>query len=125
METATAANSAADRAGADHRLLAGHRLRELAANLDLHRGFADVVASLSAGHGGTLGGVWGLRARLWRRRWPGVVLVLLLLSHRIRPRSMRSRAILPCSPMQRLPSFRRGKPSRASAWCMMRFMGSG
>lgn len=47
METATAATSAAD------------RLRELAANLNLHRGFADVLASLEAGHGGTLGGVWG------------------------------------------------------------------
>ncbi len=47
METATAATSAAD------------RLRELAANLGSHRGFADVVASLQAGHGGTLGGVWG------------------------------------------------------------------
>ncbi len=53
METATAATSAADRMGA------GLRLRELAANLNSHRGFADVVASLEAGHGGTLGGVWG------------------------------------------------------------------
>ena len=47
METATAATSGAE------------RLRELAANLGLHRGFADVFASLEAGHGGTLGGVWG------------------------------------------------------------------
>jgi transcription-repair coupling factor (superfamily II helicase) len=53
MDTATAATSAADRQQAEL------RLRELAANLNLHRGFADVVASLQAGHGGTLGGVWG------------------------------------------------------------------
>ena len=59
METATAANSAADRSGADNRPSAGRRLRELAANLELHRGFAEVVASLEAGQGGTLGGVWG------------------------------------------------------------------
>ncbi len=53
METATAATAAA------LGLHAGRRLRELAAQLNLHRGFADVVASLEAGHGGTLGGVWG------------------------------------------------------------------
>ena len=53
METATAATAAADRSSA------GRRLRELAANLVLHRGFSDVIASLEAGHGGTLGGVWG------------------------------------------------------------------
>ncbi len=53
MDTATAATSAADRQQAEL------RLRELAAKLGLHRGFADVVASLQAGHGGTLGGVWG------------------------------------------------------------------
>jgi transcription-repair coupling factor (superfamily II helicase) len=34
-------------------------LRELAAKLEEHRGFAEVLASLEAGHGGTLGGVWG------------------------------------------------------------------
>ena len=65
METATAATSAsrkrgaADRQAAEARLAAGRRLKELAAQLDLHRGFADVLASLEAGHGGTLGGVWG------------------------------------------------------------------
>src|ERR1700758_3253825 len=59
METATAATAAAGRRAAEDRELAGRRLRELAAQLDLHRGFADVVASLEAGHGGTLGGVWG------------------------------------------------------------------
>src|SRR6478672_3666360 len=80
METATAANSAADRSGADDRLSAGHRLRELAANLDLHRGFADVVASLEAGHGGTLGGVWGssraLVAAALARSCPGPLVVV-------------------------------------------------
>ncbi len=59
METATAATAAAGRRGAEELQLAGRRLRELAAQLDLHRGFAEVVASLEAGHGGTLGGVWG------------------------------------------------------------------
>jgi transcription-repair coupling factor (superfamily II helicase) len=64
-ETATAATSAspdrraADRLRAERRLRAGRRLRELAAHLRAHLGFADVVASLEAGHGGTLGGVWG------------------------------------------------------------------
>ncbi len=53
METATVATSAADRQRAEF------RLRELAANLGSHRGFAEVIASLQAGHGGTLGGVWG------------------------------------------------------------------
>ena len=59
METAAAATSAADRLAADLRERAGDRLRELAANLGVHRGFAEVIASLEAGHGGTLGGVWG------------------------------------------------------------------
>ena len=53
MDTATAATAESARP------LAADRLRELAANLNLHCGFADVVASLEAGHGGTLGGVWG------------------------------------------------------------------
>jgi transcription-repair coupling factor (superfamily II helicase) len=58
METATAA-TAAGRTPAASRPAAAQRLRELAANLNAHIGFADVVASLEAGHGGTLGGVWG------------------------------------------------------------------
>jgi transcription-repair coupling factor (superfamily II helicase) len=74
METATAATAAADR------LHAGRRLRELAANLDAHRGFADVVASLEAGHGGTLGGVWGssraLVAAALARSCPGPLVVV-------------------------------------------------
>jgi transcription-repair coupling factor (superfamily II helicase) len=73
MSTATAA-SAADRTRADS------RLRELAANLNLHRGFADVVASLEAGHGGTLGGVWGssraLVAAALVRSCPGPLVVV-------------------------------------------------
>src|SRR5690349_7554233 len=74
METATAATSAADRS------TAGHRLRELAANLDVHRGFAEVLASLEAGHGGTLGGVWGssraLVAAALARSCPGPLVVV-------------------------------------------------
>jgi transcription-repair coupling factor (superfamily II helicase) len=53
MGTATAAASCLDGPRA------ADRLRELAAHLNLHSGFAEVVASLEAGHGGTLGGVWG------------------------------------------------------------------
>src|SRR6185295_18855306 len=65
METATAATSASQERGAADRQSAALRLRELAANLGVHRGFSDVVASLEAGHGGTLGGGWGSsRARV-------------------------------------------------------------
>jgi hypothetical protein len=51
MDTATVAASAASgaRVGDDPRAV--DRLRELAAHLNLHTGFADVVASLEAGHG--------------------------------------------------------------------------
>lgn len=59
MEMLTAAASAPQGAHAEQRLRAERRLRELAANLKLHAGFAEVLASLKAGHGGTLGGVWG------------------------------------------------------------------
>src|SRR6478672_3128496 len=59
MKTAAAATSTSPDRGAADRQAAGRRLKELAANLGVHRGFADVVASLEAGHGGTLGGVWG------------------------------------------------------------------
>ena len=80
MKTATAATSAADRQVADNRQQAGRRLRELAANLDVHRGFADVIASLEAGHGGTLGGVWGssraLVAAAVARSCPGPLVVV-------------------------------------------------
>ena len=75
METATAATSASR-----PRPRAADRLRELAAHLDLHRGFADVVASLEAGHGGTLGGVWGssraLVAAALARSCPGPLVVV-------------------------------------------------
>jgi transcription-repair coupling factor (superfamily II helicase) len=68
MDTAMAATSGAE------------RLRELAANLSLHRGFAEVVASLEAGHGGTLGGVWGssraLVAAALARECPGPLVIV-------------------------------------------------
>jgi transcription-repair coupling factor (superfamily II helicase) len=74
MEQATAAASASARPSA------AQRLRELAAHLNLHRGFADVVASLEAGHGGTLGGVWGssraLVAAALARSCPGPLVVV-------------------------------------------------
>src|SRR4051812_11150375 len=80
MEMATAAASAADRRGGGKSQRAGRRLRELAANLELHRGFAEVVASLEAGHGGTLGGVWGssraLVAAALARSCPGPLVVV-------------------------------------------------
>jgi len=40
------------------------RLLGLAPTLDAHQGFADVVASLRAGHGGTIGGTWGSASAL-------------------------------------------------------------
>jgi transcription-repair coupling factor (superfamily II helicase) len=73
-ETATAATSAAERPPA------AFPLRELAAHLNLHSGFSDVVASLVAGHGGTLGGVWGssraLVAAALARACPGPLVVV-------------------------------------------------
>src|SRR4051794_41747906 len=80
MKTAAAATSASPDRGAADRLAAGRRLKELAANLDVHRGFADVIASLEAGHGGTLGGVWGssraLVAAALARSCPGPIVVV-------------------------------------------------
>src|SRR3954452_22272570 len=80
MNMATAAPSAADRKSTHDRSLAARRLKELAANLELHRGFAEVVASLEAGHGGTLGGVWGssraLVAAALARSCPGPLVVV-------------------------------------------------
>src|SRR5882757_10127372 len=86
METAAAATSesrkrgAAERRADEDRLEAGQRLKELAAQLDTHRGFADVLASLEAGHGGTLGGVWGssraLVAAALVRSCPGPLVVV-------------------------------------------------
>jgi transcription-repair coupling factor (superfamily II helicase) len=74
METATAATSAANG------LRVAGRLRELAAHLNLHSGFSDVVASLEAGHGGTLGGVWGssraLVAAALAKSCPGPLVVV-------------------------------------------------
>ena len=40
------------------------RLTGLADTLDAHGGFAEVVASLRAGHGGTIGGTWGSASAL-------------------------------------------------------------
>ena len=40
------------------------RLARLADNLEQHSGFADVVASLRQGHGGTIGGTWGSASAL-------------------------------------------------------------
>jgi transcription-repair coupling factor (superfamily II helicase) len=64
------------------------RLLGLAKTLESHSGFADVVTSLRAGHGGTIGGTWGsssaltaaaLAAALPRGRGaePGVLVVVL------------------------------------------------
>ncbi len=39
--------------------LGSARLEELAERLDAQEGYAEVIASLQAGHGGALGGVWG------------------------------------------------------------------
>jgi transcription-repair coupling factor (superfamily II helicase) len=39
-------------------------LRGLAHTLDTHNGFAEVIASLRAGHGGTIGGTWGSASAL-------------------------------------------------------------
>src|SRR4051812_40774133 len=80
MKTAAAATSASLDRGAADRQAAGRRLKELAANLGVHRGFADVIASLEAGHGGTLGGVWGssraLVAAAVARSCPGPLVVV-------------------------------------------------
>ena len=40
------------------------RLLGLAETLETHRGFAEVAASLRAGHGGTIGGTWGSSSAL-------------------------------------------------------------
>jgi transcription-repair coupling factor (superfamily II helicase) len=57
------------------------RLAGLAATLESHRGFADVVASVRAGHGGSIGGTWGSAsalavAALARAGLPTLVVVL-------------------------------------------------
>ncbi|MFM7108296.1 MAG: hypothetical protein ACKOZU_06800, partial [Planctomycetaceae bacterium] len=42
----------------------GGRLPGLAETLESHRGFAEVVASVRAGHGGSIGGIWGSASAL-------------------------------------------------------------
>ena len=58
-------------------------LRGLAAQLETHGGFSEVLASLAAGQAGTLGGVWGssraLVAATLGRRCPGTLVVVLAL----------------------------------------------
>ena len=60
---------------------AAFELLGLAAQLERHTGFADVLASLAAGHGGTLGGVWGsscaLVAAALQRHAPQPLVVVL------------------------------------------------
>jgi len=60
---------------------ATHELRRLAAQLEQHDGFAQVLASLAQGDGGTLGGVWGsscaLAAAALERRCSGPLVIVL------------------------------------------------
>jgi len=59
---------------------ASDRLRELVGCLEQHEGFAEVVASLKAGHAGTLDGVWGsscaLSAAAFSRHAPTSLVVV-------------------------------------------------
>ena len=65
--------------------LSADRLTGLAATLETHGGFAEVVASLRAGHGGTIGGTWGSSsalvasalARMLRQGGDGLLVVVL------------------------------------------------
>ncbi|MFM9025013.1 MAG: hypothetical protein ACKON7_06700, partial [Planctomycetaceae bacterium] len=59
----------------------GDRLPGLAETLESHRGLAEVVASVRAGHGGSIGGTWGSAsalavAALSRAGLPALVVVL-------------------------------------------------
>ena len=60
---------------------AAGKLRALAAQLEQHSGFAQVLESLAAGDGGTLGGVWGsscaLAAAALQRSCPGPLVIVL------------------------------------------------
>ncbi|MCH8840177.1 MAG: transcription-repair coupling factor [Planctomycetes bacterium] len=63
------------------RSAAADELRDLAVQLEQHRGFAEVLASMTAGHGGTLGGVWGSSCALAAaalQRACGATLVVVL-----------------------------------------------
>lgn len=61
--------------------VAAEAIRSLAAQLDHHVGFTEVLASLFEGHGGTLGGVWGssraLVAAALELKCPGTLVVVL------------------------------------------------
>ncbi len=61
-------------------ITAPERLQELVGRLEAHRGFAEVLASLQAGHASTLGGVWGsscaLVAASLTRHAPGPLVVV-------------------------------------------------
>ena len=63
------------------RFFAAEELRDLAVQLERQDGFAEVQASLAAGHGGTLGGVWGsscaLVAAALTRNCPATLVVVL------------------------------------------------
>ncbi|MCA9236448.1 MAG: hypothetical protein KDA44_13325, partial [Planctomycetales bacterium] len=56
-------------------------LRALAGQLEQHAGFSAVLSELAAGHGGTLGGVWGssraLVAAALGRQCPGALVVVI------------------------------------------------
>ncbi len=58
------------------------RLARLADTLEKHGGFAEVLASLRAGHGGTIGGTWGaacaLAAAAVARGLPDATLAVVL-----------------------------------------------
>jgi len=88
METATAA-TAAGRTPVGDLPVAAQRLRELAAHLRNERGFTEVLASLKAGHGGTLGGVWGssraLVAAALAQSCPGPLVIVAPHSAEIDP----------------------------------------
>ena len=61
-------------------LTAPDRLQDLVGRLEAQRGFAQVIASLQAGHAATLGGVWGsscaLVAASLVRHAPGPLVVV-------------------------------------------------
>src|SRR5262245_28165426 len=67
--------------GAQTAVTAPDRMFDLVGRLEAQRGFAEVIASLQAGHAATLGGVWGsscaLAAASLVRHAPGPMVVVL------------------------------------------------